>query len=171
MPRTRPIRTDTPVGTKMNADTFWTYVRTATNDQCWEWGGGTSGGYGMCAWEGKTRRAHRVAAMLCGLVQSADAPKNKLDTGFIMHTCDNRKCCNPNHMQVGTYAENNKDALGKGRHRAGTNRQRLSAAQLTAVHQLFVAGVSVAALARRFDRSERTILRLTTNVKRPRLHP
>ena len=33
----------------------------------------------------------------------------------IMHTCDNRACCNPEHLVLGTQQENIQDAQRKGR--------------------------------------------------------
>lgn len=33
----------------------------------------------------------------------------------VMHTCDNRQCINPEHLQVGTIADNNYDMWQKGR--------------------------------------------------------
>lgn len=32
-----------------------------------------------------------------------------------MHSCDNIKCLNPEHLSLGTYADNNKDRSNKGR--------------------------------------------------------
>ncbi len=33
----------------------------------------------------------------------------------VMHTCDNRGCFNPAHLQLGTLAQNNHDMIAKGR--------------------------------------------------------
>lgn len=32
-----------------------------------------------------------------------------------MHICDNRTCCNPRHLKLGTQKENNNDCQRKGR--------------------------------------------------------
>jgi len=34
---------------------------------------------------------------------------------LVMHTCDNPKCCNPDHLKLGSQAENMKDCRDKGR--------------------------------------------------------
>lgn len=33
----------------------------------------------------------------------------------ILHNCDNGKCVNPNHLHLGTYKDNSKDMINKGR--------------------------------------------------------
>ena len=33
----------------------------------------------------------------------------------VLHTCDNRICCNPNHLFLGTILTNNQDKAAKGR--------------------------------------------------------
>ncbi len=41
---------------------------------------------------------------------------NYLDTELLIcHTCDNKKCCNPDHLFIGTAKDNAQDCLNKGR--------------------------------------------------------
>jgi predicted XRE-type DNA-binding protein len=35
---------------------------------------------------------------------------------FILHSCDNSMCCNPNHMSVGTHEENMAEMVQRDRH-------------------------------------------------------
>lgn len=50
-----------------------------------------------------------------GLVDDPAAPAKKTDPGHVLHSCDNRPCCNPGHFFLGTYGDNQIDAYAKGR--------------------------------------------------------
>lgn len=39
------------------------------------------------------------------------------DNLIVLHDCDNRKCINPEHLRVGTFADNNNDRNKRGRTR------------------------------------------------------
>ncbi|HEY1878686.1 MAG TPA: HNH endonuclease signature motif containing protein, partial [Caulobacteraceae bacterium] len=64
-------------------------------------------GYGRMGVKGRSQMVHRVAWELA----NGPIPDGKI----VMHTCDNRRCCNPEHLKLGTHGENLRDRLKKGR--------------------------------------------------------
>jgi hypothetical protein len=83
---------------------------------CWPWMAGKfPTGYGMVNLgryaDGRqhTTYAHRVAFVLA----HGDIPSGP---HVVMHTCDDRGCVNPAHLQLGSQADNLRDAAKKGRH-------------------------------------------------------
>lgn len=71
---------------------FW--ERVSTGDGCWVWTGGFfTQGYGAIRADGKLKRAHRVAYELArGVMLTPDQ--------FLHHTCRNKACVKPAHMEV-----------------------------------------------------------------------
>ena len=98
-------------------------VSAIENNECIEWQGkGGSNGYGQIKLSGVMTSAHKlVYALLVGTV-----PQGQV----VMHTCDNPRCCNPNHLRLGTQADNLRDASAKGRLRR-VRRVRFSFVQST----------------------------------------
>jgi len=85
---------------------------------CWNWQGTVSKDmYGAIRVGEKTLRTHRVSYMA---VRGA-IPRGKV----IRHVCDNRRCCNPDHLLVGDHEDNTADILERNRH--GTARRVLTA--------------------------------------------
>lgn len=79
---------------------------------CWEWRGQKrKDGYGLFWLHGRQVRAHRASYDLhCGPLSATDV---------LCHTCDNRACVNPNHMFVGSRADNIRDCVSKDRNQFG----------------------------------------------------
>lgn len=102
------------------AERLRTYAPPGAPDECWEWTRALTGGYGVLymgggAANGTCRPAHTVA---WELANGAKLPKGML----VRHTCDNRKCCNPAHLLVGTHAENSADMVERQRQSRGVDR-------------------------------------------------
>lgn len=77
-------------------------------DECWPWTGAVTGkGYGKISLAYRHRNAHRVAFELW----HGPIPDGLL----VCHRCDNRPCCNPAHLFVGTAKDNAEDMMAKGR--------------------------------------------------------
>lgn len=88
---------------------FLRHVAIDKNTECWNWTASKRGkGYGQFGFRGSMRRAHRVAFILF---------VGEIPNGLsVLHRCDNRLCVNPAHLWIGTVADNNREAVIKGRH-------------------------------------------------------
>ena len=99
---------------------FWSKVQIGSPDECWLWTASQRNGYGNLGIGGETMYSHRVAYYLTYGIDPADQ--------LVCHTCDNRLCCNPNHLWLGAYQDNTTDMINKNRQAKG---QQLPQTKLT----------------------------------------
>jgi hypothetical protein len=149
------------------ADNFWRKVNVAGEEQCWEWQGArNSSGYGNLSWQGQQAQAHRVAYFLkYGGIElqtnfrQKDVAKNY--KGFVLHKCDNRLCCNPSHLFLGSMRTNQLDAYQKGRKqqpKSEHTNSKLTPAQVVEIRRRYDAGLDLQVpLAKEFGVSQRVI--------------
>ena len=147
---------------------FWKRLKKERSG-CWNWVGATNtSGYGNVMYQGRAASAHRLAAFLSGLTTSIAAPKNRKGTGFILHSCDNRRCCNPAHMRVGTYAENQIEAYARRRRVAYKGYAHTNAKQtkesIVLIKDMYTHGVSQEAIARLLEVSQTSISKIVLGV-------
>ncbi|MEB3319818.1 MAG: HNH endonuclease signature motif containing protein [Cyanobium sp.] len=76
---------------------------------CWEWVGFRHpDGYGRLKYQGRMWLTHRA------MYEAVHGPIPP--GGVICHRCDNRACCNPDHLFLGSPRDNFLDMVEKGRH-------------------------------------------------------
>lgn len=81
---------------------------------CWEWTKATTNdGYGMIRIGTATVRTHRLAYSL--FVRAIN------DGEYVLHSCNNRLCCNPSHLRAGNQSDNMKDKFRSGYSTHGIN--------------------------------------------------
>lgn len=127
---------------------------------CWEWLGKieVGGGYGVFCVKLDTFKAHRVSLFL----------HTKLDPKemFVCHKCDNRSCVNPNHLFLGTNADNMKDALLKGRMFLGekNHQSKLTMKDVIKIRKLYKDGnMSQSEISKMFPVSSKAINLIVNN--------
>ena len=152
---------------KNTPENFWLRVDRGADTDCWEWRGATtSSGYGNLSWHGRAVQAHRVAyyltyggiALRTGFRHDGKAKRYRR---FVLHRCDNRLCCNPNHLFLGSMRTNLLDAYSKGRKtqpRSGHANAKLTATQVRAIRRAYdTGGIRQVDLATRYGVSQRVI--------------
>lgn len=127
---------------------------------CWYWAAYTDAlGYGRCAFP-EEPKAHRASWRLF----VGDIPQGM----SVLHRCDVRNCVNPDHLFLGTQADNVADMMSKGRsrvtplHGEANPHAKLTWAAVDEMRALRASGASVYSLAKRYGVSKMTARRAVT---------
>lgn len=147
---------------------FWRKVE--KTDNCWVWSGGLdTHGYGQFFNANKKIvLAHRAAyEMLVGPIP----PGEGFHGTCVCHHCDNRKCVRPDHLFLGSNADNMKDRDRKGRtdrtkkaKGSATGPAKLKEADAEKIWKLRHAGTPLKTIAKQFNVSESQVSRIYRGV-------
>lgn len=118
------------------------------NSGCLLWLGRVDRGYGKIEFRGANWIAHRL---------SWCAHRGNISGGlFVCHKCDVRACVNPDHLFLGTPAENSADMVRKGRAPSGTRHYRTSLTE-NDVRYILRSPLGRRQLAKQFNLDEKNI--------------
>lgn len=122
---------------------------------CWVWPFGTDDRYGTLVINGRDEGMHRAAAILDGLDP----------TGLcVCHKCDNMRCCNPDHLFLGSQADNLADMKRKGRLVGAP--AKVTDAEVSTIRQMYADGGNQYQIAVRFGISQSHVSALVNGLHR-----
>jgi hypothetical protein len=125
-------------------------------EQCWEWTWGVNkSGYGKTTIAKRFVYAHRLAyEMAVGPIPSGL---------LVLHKCDNPRCINPNHLEIGDYAKNSADMSARGRSTRGERGARkLTKQQVEQIRQMAIHGHTQRAIAKLFNVAQASVWRIVS---------
>lgn len=130
---------------------------------CWEWVGGKKNGYGQFD-SGSFQMKARISGKRGAHQVSYEAYKGKIPEGLVVrHICDNPCCINPDHLILGTQADNVADRESRGR-RKDINGEKIGTSKLTAEQALEIRAseLSLSQLAKIYNVHKTTVSLIKT---------
>ena len=128
---------------------------------CWEWSASVrrkDQGYGAFWFNGKHHPASRISFQIF---------KGEIQDGLVVcHKCDNPACVNPDHLFLGTSADNSKDMTNKRRQMHGSShyKAKLTEEDVVLIRKIYGLGIlSMGKLAKQFGVSRPMIGNIVNN--------
>ena len=129
---------------------FLAGVKVSETTGCWEWQREKSkSGYGRISINGKNIRTHRYSYAYYN---------GEIGDLHVLHKCDNRCCCNPDHLFLGNPIENSLDMLRKGRCRVA----KLTIDDIFTIRKLASEGVERKEISARLGFTRKTVDNVVT---------
>lgn len=126
-------------------------------DGCWTWRKYKNpDGYGSVWWQGKMVGAHRL---------SYETFVGPIPSGMLVcHHCDNPSCVNPDHLFLGTNADNAADRDAKGRTARGSKNRhaKLGEDDVREIRRLVSEGWTCANVGALFNISKQQVSKIAT---------
>ena len=126
--------------------------RTTRNGECIEFTSRNSpDGYGRLQIDYKRFLAHRL---------SYELNVGPIPEGMVVrHKCDNKPCVNPEHLEVGTYKDNIRDAVERDRvaHGTANHKAKLTPNEVREIRRLVGSGMSRRSVAKMFGVSHTAV--------------
>ena len=125
---------------------------------CINWSKGLAhNGYGLTTRNNKTYRAHRLAYCDYHNIDHSD-----IKGQVVRHTCDNRKCINPEHLVIGTHQDNMDDRAVRNRTAKGEahGNAKLLEVDIRTIRNRYISGSKehgLSAIAKDFGVSSQTV--------------
>ena len=120
------------------------------DDGCWMWTASTRrDGYGQFMLRKKPRAAHRLSFFH----HTGPIP----DGLFVLHHCDVKRCVAPEHLRLGTFSDNMKDAAERGLNRKHPGYTNLTPEERATIR---AATGSITEIAKATGRSNATVWRV-----------
>ena len=149
-----------PVLSEKNKTNFMKKIQ--KTDRCWIWTASLNSmdekkepGYGMIRINGRLCSAHRISWILF--------KGDPIGSLHVCHSCDNRRCVNPDHLFLATNDENHKDMAAKGRGTKSAFKRKLTESDVIKIKKMLYQGIKLVEIALLFPVSRQQIQHINKN--------
>lgn len=134
------------------SERIWARIQKGSENECWPYLGRICpDGYGAICYRSKNIAAHRAVWI---------AVNGPIPEGLIIrHHCDNRRCCNPSHLAIGTTKDNVRDRVTRNRSASGA-KHPMAKLTPTDAKEILASSEPQRVLAARFGVGQATIWRV-----------